>query len=76
MTGMSWQQRYDLDHPDQSEKLLRDLLAVIHRDGGQYTALHGLKKAADDAAAAFLSMRGSLELLEKEYERKVLYNEG
>jgi predicted Zn-dependent protease len=29
--------------------LLRELLAVIHRDGGHYVAEHGIEKAADDA---------------------------
>lgn len=28
---------------------LMDLLAVIHRDGGQYTAQHGLQKSWEDA---------------------------
>lgn len=33
------------------EKLLLNLLAVIHRDGGHYVAEHGLEKAYVDAAA-------------------------
>ncbi len=34
---------------DQPEYLLRNLLAVIHRDGGHYAAEHGLTKATEDA---------------------------
>ena len=33
------------------EALLRDLLAVIHRDGGHYTERHGMVKAFSDAMA-------------------------
>ena len=32
-----------------SEAVIRDLLAVIHRDGGQYVDEHGLEKACKDA---------------------------
>jgi hypothetical protein len=32
-----------------AEMLLGDLLAVIHRDGGQYTGQHGLEKSVRDA---------------------------
>ena len=28
---------------------LRNLLAIIHRDGGHYTSEHGLEKATEDA---------------------------
>ena len=35
--------------PDQNERMLRDLLATIHRDGGQYTEQHGLQKSVEDA---------------------------
>uniref|UniRef100_A0A6H2A010 Uncharacterized protein n=1 Tax=viral metagenome TaxID=1070528 RepID=A0A6H2A010_9ZZZZ len=31
------------------KRLLLDLLAVIHRDGGQYTAEHSIEKSAKDA---------------------------
>jgi hypothetical protein len=30
-------------------KMLNDLLCTIHRDGGQYIAEHGYKKATEDA---------------------------
>jgi len=33
----------------QSERMLRNLLAVIHRDGGQYVEEHGLEQAVKDA---------------------------
>ena len=32
-----------------AERLLRDLLAVIHRDGGHYTHDNGLEKSTKDA---------------------------
>lgn len=31
------------------EQMLQNLLAVIHRDGGHYTAQHGLSKSYEDA---------------------------
>jgi hypothetical protein len=34
---------------DELQRKLDDLLAVIHRDGGQYQAAHGLEKAYSDA---------------------------
>lgn len=34
-----------------AEHHLRELLAVIHRDGGHYAEEHGLEKACEDAAA-------------------------
>lgn len=37
-----------LNH-DRSRML--ELLAIIHRDGGQYVAQHGIEKACDDAGA-------------------------
>ena len=33
------------------ESLLRNLLAIIHRDGGHYTERHGLVKSFQDAMA-------------------------
>lgn len=32
------------------EEPLRNLLAILHRDGGHYAAKHGLKKAIEDAS--------------------------
>jgi len=34
---------------EQTEDCLLNLLAVIHRDGGHYTAEHGVQKSAEDA---------------------------
>jgi hypothetical protein len=39
------------------EHILRNLLAVIHRDGGHYAAKHGLEKAGEDAQALVLKER-------------------
>ncbi len=42
-----------MDNND-AEWLLYQLLALIHRDGGQYLATHGLHKATEDAMAKIL----------------------
>jgi len=47
-------------------KTLEDLLCVIHRDGGQYIAEHGIEKAFDDALEIHYKQRDALEKLEKE----------
>lgn len=48
------------------EQLLRNLLATIHRDGGQYTEQHGLEKSTQDAiqrvATSNAAMPGEEEL--------------
>ena len=38
-----------MNHLELCEKLLGDILAVLYRDGGQYTAEHGIEKSAKDA---------------------------
>jgi len=40
---------------------LLDLLAVIHRDGGQYVANHGLEKAIKDAEDQIYATREELD---------------
>lgn len=40
--------------------MLRDLLAVIHRDGGHYVEEHGLDKAIEDAKTKVLATRVAL----------------
>lgn len=39
---------------------ISELLAVIHMDGGHYTAEHGLEKSVADAQAMYCSMRAEL----------------
>ena len=34
---------------DEALSQLRDLLAIVHRDGGHYTEEHGLKKSVEEA---------------------------
>lgn len=53
---------------DESSRLLGELLAVIHRDGGQYQAEHGAAKATQDALAKLSSLRCELYDLRGEYE--------
>ena len=38
----------------------RDLMAVVHRDGGHYREAHGDRKAADDAIAVVSKLRSEL----------------
>lgn len=48
----AWQDGYKTGYVDGVEILrdhLRNLLARIHRDGGHYTAAHGIDKAVKDA---------------------------
>lgn len=35
--------------PEEIERALLDLLAIIHRDGGHYTGRYGLRKSVRDA---------------------------
>ena len=37
-------------------KLLRELLAAIHRDGGHYTIKHGVEKSVEDAIKIILPL--------------------
>lgn len=37
------------------EALLLDLLAVVHRDGGQYTGAHGIEQSCVDARQAVVN---------------------
>ena len=45
------------------EELLKDLLAEIHRDGGQYTTLTGYAGSSYDAVSKLRSMRRKLTSL-------------
>ena len=48
--------------PD-SEHELRNLLAIIHRDGGHYYAEHGAKKAVEDAHLVWAELQKQVDLL-------------
>ena len=45
------QQHAEIERLKRERHHIYDLLARIHRDGGQYTAEHGVEKACDDAEA-------------------------
>ena len=49
--------------------MLNELLAVVHRDGGQYTALCGHATAVEDAMSIFYDLRRDLEELRREKSR-------
>lgn len=51
---------------DTTKTLLSNLLAVIHRDGGQYEGKHGTEKAAKDAMTSHYALLGELEQAEDE----------
>jgi len=44
-------QAAEIDRLKRERQHVYDLLARIHRDGGQYTAKHGIVKSCDDAEA-------------------------
>ena len=46
-------------------KDLMNLLAVIHRDGGQYAGEHGTHKASEDAEAIVVALRQRVEEMER-----------
>ena len=45
------QQHAEIERLKRERHHIYDLLARIHRDGGQYTADHGVEKSCDDAEA-------------------------
>jgi len=48
---------------EKSHKYFSDLLAVIHRDGGHYQAMHGDEKAAVDAIFKVNNLRSYVDRL-------------
>jgi hypothetical protein len=53
--------RTQLDELRAESRMLLDLLAIIHRDGGQYVDTHGLEKARQDAITLTAELRVALE---------------
>ena len=65
-TDMLRQQHAEIERLKRERHHIYDLLARIHRDGGQYTAEHGVEKACDDAEAqvtAWLDTINSVDAL-------------
>ena len=58
----AWNKRSEL-------ALFRDLLAIIHRDGGQHTGRHGLERSAADAREAVVAMLAENERLRDVIEK-------
>lgn len=54
---------------DEKSNQLGDLLAIIHRDGGQYQEAHGNKKAVDDAHLIWADLMRRAEAAEAEVAR-------
>ena len=64
--AMLLQQYAEIDRLKRERHHIYDLLARIHRDGGQYTAEHGVEKACEDAeeqVAAWLDTINSVDAL-------------
>lgn len=72
--GDFWRQEYDhkadewaescaleAKRADVAEHRLRNLLALIHRDGGHYEGEHGLEKACDDAEDLVVARLGVVD---------------
>lgn len=49
-----------LKNAQESERLLLELLAVIHRDGGQHTAVVGIARSAEEATQKVHQLRQAL----------------
>lgn len=57
---------------DRMMLMLGDLLAVIHRDGGQHTDRHGLSRSTEDAAArvrALFDFADEIKALKRDDQR-------
>ena len=48
---------------------LQNLLVIIHRDGGHYSAEHGIEKATEDAAKIIYDLREEIGNLREELQR-------
>lgn len=53
--------QYQKNIETEEEKLLRNLLATIYRDGGHYVSNNGLKKATQDAIDLIIEERCDVE---------------
>lgn len=58
-----WEESHDIERAraDTAEHRLRNLLALIHRDGGHYEAAHGMAKACNDAEALVVARLGAVD---------------
>lgn len=64
---MNTETKYDHAKPCERcaelDLLLRDLLCVIHRDGGQHIRAHGIEQSVEDAKKKFFDLRDLPEKL-------------
>ena len=68
-TDMLRQQHAEIERLKRERHHIYDLLARIHRDGGQYAAEHGVEKSCDDAEAqvvTWLDLLNSVDALIKQ----------
>lgn len=54
------------EDPSSEAYQFRELMAIMHGDGGQYLARHGAVKAAEDAIAKWYALLRKVEKLEAE----------
>lgn len=55
--------KFKIEQLEKSHSYFSDLLAVIHRDGGHYQAMHGDEKAAVDAIFKVKNLRRDVDRL-------------
>ena len=58
-----------MNTPFSLENAVRNLLAVIHRDGGHHTARVGLERSLEDAEKAVIEDRETLDRAELTIQR-------
>lgn len=72
MKDDDWETIEEINRLEESERMLNELLAVIHRDGGHYQSEHGLQKAYKDAKLISSNRISKIQ----ELEEQVLYLTG
>lgn len=69
---LRWDLKMEREAHEQTKSELsycRDMLAIIHRDGGHYLAEHGWKKAVEDVIARYYALITRAEKAEAELDR-------
>ena len=65
-------QRAEIERLHHDVAHLLELLAIIHRDGGQYAAEHGIEKAFDDAGAQVIAWLETINSVDALIEQAIL----
>lgn len=70
--AMLRQQNAEIERLHHDVAHLLELLAIIHRDGGQYAAEHGIEKACDDAGAQVSTWLETINSVDALIEQAIL----